>query len=168
MEEGKKKEIYKVATYAGGYRLEIELVIENDDIQITYLSSSLVKKMDYKVHGKIISKNPNYHLVKVLEIDNEKLKYSPFLDIYIFENKNLTDDYYGLTEINCANTPSFNKYFDCVIYLNKQICWDISDIEMSEKINRLDNVKLFSGKSERSGWDWKYHEDEDKIRTERY
>lgn len=93
-------------------------------------------------------------------------EYEPFLDIYIFGDKNITDDHLGLTEINNANTPRFNKYFDCVIYLNERILWEpFTEKEIYKKIKLLDNIKLGSVQvsKERSGWEYQLNTDTNNI-----
>jgi len=86
--------------------------------------------------------------------------------MYILNNKNTTDDYIGITEINIANTPSFPKYFNCSILLNKNIAWDYAiDKDTMDLLRMINNIKLIleSDADETGGWSWHYTHGDAKI-----
>lgn len=150
---------------AGGFSEEIILNIDSKMIKLSYKVNRMGGGESFMIKGEIVNENPNYLLTKITHLDAKELEYNPFIDIYVFEKKNTTDDYTGLTEIKNANCPQYNKYFDCVMYLNYNILWDpFLEKEILDKITSIHNVKLVSGDEKRKGgWTWDYNKETDKI-----
>ena len=144
-----------------GFHDETKMIIdENDIVIIKHDHKSNGSGTHLIVKGQIILKNPQYLLTKITEIDNQESE--AYLDIYILGDKNEPDDAIGVTFL--CDLPSYNKYFDCVIYVNKHIICDLYIGCDKEKIDRLDNIKLSSSKLNEIGrWDWKFDKETNKI-----
>jgi len=155
---------YTSSTLAAGFHRKVKLCIDKENVKINYYKSSMgMDKIDFEMNGKIMLKNPQYMLVKIIDIN--KTPYVSYLDIYVFENKNLTDDETGLTDINIANTPSYNTYFDCVIYVNNNMTTVVNtyDAVLNNYVSKLNNSKLCSNCNIKGGWSWYYNEETNKI-----
>src|SRR3989304_7025908 len=130
---------YQSRSSAGGFHLYITLILNDADVKIecdyVCMGNSRYK---YSLHGEYIHKSDNYILAKftkfndnpmvkncLMEYGKDEIVETPiFMDIFLLNNKSLTDDMVAPTEIHVANTPMFDKYFNCVINLNDNILWE--------------------------------------------
>lgn len=163
---------YKRNVYAGGFSKTIELIhnITDEKCIITYCNHNMGGENEFTLKGNVNpfkGENKNYFLIEITHHNDISLTNSAYFDLYILDNKNVTDDCTGLTEIRCANSPSYNMYFNCVVYLNYNILWEpFVEENILKDLNCLNNAKLINYESEeRYGWDWIYDEDTGKICT---
>ena len=152
-------ETYCYNESAGAYDRNIQLKIDKE-ITITYKELTMGGRTEFTIKGAIINREPNYIITKVVNVDGQETT-GPYLEIFIFKNKKIiTPAYHGLTNIRLANTPRYNKHFNCAVYLNEELLseyWYAVEVTPAwEKIKMLNGIKLLSSTEEadKGGWDW--------------
>jgi hypothetical protein len=97
----------------------------------------------YNLTGKIVMNEPNYKLIEIVKINKESFIFNPYIDMYLLNNKNITDDCTGMTDINigCITYP---KHFDCIISLNENIAWQATNNRQEDLLLYINNIKLLS------------------------
>lgn len=127
---------------AGGFYKTISLVIIDKHFYLEYDLRQMGGGNKFELTGNVIANDKNYYILGIQKYNETKLDtYTSVLNVYIFEEKMLTDDSYGITDfIIASNTPSCNKHFDCVICLNHNVPFWYT---MEDKI--LDDLKSLSG-----------------------
>jgi len=162
------------SSIGGGFNECIKLEL-GEKATFNYRCKSMGGDDEYELICEIIHRTNNYFIVHADKINDSNVNLDCYLDIYVLDKLNLTDDYTGLTHINLANTPTFNKYFDCVIYVNNRIqnygCVnsDNSHVDILNRINCLDNCKLLSDDMhhEKTGWSYCLNDSKSEICIER-
>lgn len=130
--------------------------LESGKVHITYEHKTLSSTIKFNITGKIVNESTNYILVKIMELDDKVITENICLDIFLFEKPNVTDDFTGLTSLNKSTSVLFNKFFNCALYINRNITVS-GNKDIINKINLLDGVKSVSDDfSEKGGWSYEF------------
>lgn len=129
---------------------------EDKKVTISYEEKTLYCKINFELSGKIINDSSPYYLLQITNYDKNTLPDSVYLDLYVFEKPMITDDFMGLTKLNQCTNVLFNKYFECALYVNRNIVSKI-DAKFYNKIILLDGIKAVSDSaSEKGGWSYEF------------
>ena len=126
-------------------------------------------RSDFVITGSVITHNKNHYILNI-EKHNEKeiTKHTAVLDVYIFEEKILTDDSHGITNFMLSShIVGFNEYFDCVVCLNQNVpFWFKTEKKLLDDLKDITNTKLLKRSNEeieQSKWEYQFNNECQKI-----